>query len=62
MADFVAELISGEQANPPLCRFGDPRERELWLEFKNEMRGNDISRWLYQGAETPPGRSRLLHR
>lgn len=48
-ADFVGELISGKMINGHLHRYGDPRERELWDEFKREMNGTDASRWLYQG-------------
>ena len=48
-ADFIGELISGENDNPHLHEYGNPRERELWLEFKKEMNGMDASRWLYQG-------------
>ena len=48
-ADFVGELISGRTANPHLHEYGDPREAELWEEFKGEMDGEDASNWLYQG-------------
>lgn len=49
--DFVAELIAGDTINPHLHKYADPLERELWLEFKNEMNGKDASRWLYQGDQ-----------
>jgi hypothetical protein len=29
---------------------GDTHEPTLWYEFKSEMRGTDISRWLYNGG------------
>ena len=51
VADFVAQLISGEHINPHLHKFGDPREKELWLEFKKEMAGSDVSNWMYQGEK-----------
>lgn len=55
-ADFVAELIAGDTINPHLHKYGNPIERELWLEFKKEMNGTDMSNWLYQGdkAKTRP--------
>ena len=48
-ADFVAELISGSHINPHLHEYGNPIERELWFEFQKEMKGSDVSNWLYQG-------------
>jgi len=48
-ADFIGELIAGDNENPHLHEYGNPREKQLWLEFKEEMNGNDASKWLYQG-------------
>ncbi len=48
-ADFVSELIAGDTINAHLHKYGNPIERELWLEFKKEMNGTDASNWLYQG-------------
>ena len=48
-ADFVGELISGGNINPRLHEYGNPREKQLWLEFKKEMNRSDASNWLYQG-------------
>lgn len=48
-ADFIAELIAGSHINKHLHTFGDPKERELWSEFKNSMAANDTSLWLYNG-------------
>lgn len=48
-ADFIGELIAGGNENPHLHEYGNPREKQLWLEFKKEMNGNDASNWLYQG-------------
>jgi len=48
-ADFIAELIAGGHGNEHLHGYGNPREKELWLEFKKEMMGTDSSNWLYQG-------------
>jgi len=49
--DFVAQLIAGENINPHLRKYGDPIEKELWLEFKKEMNGTDSKNWLYQGEK-----------
>src|SRR5262249_36770426 len=51
-ADFIGQLISGEHINPHLHEYGDPREKELWLEFKKEMTGKDGGKWHYQGERT----------
>jgi hypothetical protein len=48
-ADFVGELISGGLINAHLHTYGNPREHELWMEFKQEMDGKDLSKWLFQG-------------
>lgn len=48
-ADFVAELIAGDTINPHLHKYGNPIEKQLWLEFKKEMNAVDLSNWLYQG-------------
>ena len=48
-ADFIAELIAGDTINPHLHKYGNPIEKDLWLEFKKEMNGEDVSNWLYQG-------------
>lgn len=50
-ADFIGELIAGGNINPHLHEYGNPREKELWLEFQKEMNGKDIKNWLYQGDE-----------
>lgn len=50
-ADFVAELIAGDTINPNLHKYGDPIEKQLWLEFKKEMDGTSVKNWLYQGNE-----------
>ena len=48
-ADFIGELIAGGNINPHLHEYGNPVEKELWLEFKKEMNGKNVSNWLYQG-------------
>ena len=37
-ADFIAELISGSHINPHLHEYGNPIEKELWLEFQKEIK------------------------
>lgn len=49
--DFVAELIAGDTINPHLHEYANPREPELWAEFKKEMDGKSVKNWLYQGDE-----------
>lgn len=51
-ADFIAELISGRHINGHLHAYGNPREKQLWGEFKKEMLGTDKSRWLYNGDQS----------
>jgi hypothetical protein len=48
-ADFIGELIAGGNINQQLHEYGNPREEQLWLEFKKEMNNKDVSNWLYQG-------------
>jgi hypothetical protein len=49
MADFIGELIAGGHINRTAHAYGDARERELWLEFREVMHGTDVSGWMYQG-------------
>lgn len=51
-ADFLAELISGRHINSHLHVYGNPREKQLWEEFKKEMNGTDNKQWLYNGASS----------
>jgi hypothetical protein len=48
-ADFVGELISGGHINTHLHAYGNPREHDLWMEFRKEMGGKDLRKWLFQG-------------
>ena len=47
--DLIAELVAGEVINPPLKAYGDRHEAELWREFRAEMGGTDLSKWMYNG-------------
>lgn len=49
-ADFLGELIAGGHINQHLHVYGNPRERELWEEFRKVMDGGKYTGWLYDGA------------
>lgn len=53
-ADFIAELISGKHINGHVHEFADPREKELWSEFKQIMHGNKKDGWLYSPSPERP--------
>jgi hypothetical protein len=46
-ADFVAELITGQNISKFQHSYGDLHEKELWLMFKNDTAGNNYQHWLY---------------
>ena len=50
-ADFIGELISGEHPNKHIHDWADPREEELWNEFKEKMSGTSYEGWLYGGTD-----------
>ncbi|MBL7860304.1 MAG: hypothetical protein JNJ65_04030 [Cyclobacteriaceae bacterium] len=52
-ADFLAESISGRHINQHVHDYANPREAELWSEFKQRMHSKDYSGWLYSST---PGR------
>jgi hypothetical protein len=52
-ADFIGERSSGGNINAWLWPIALPMESSLWADFKSEMHGTDVSRWLYnQGSST----------
>jgi hypothetical protein len=53
-ADYIAELISGKHINQNVHNYANPKERELWLEFKKIMLKNDYTGWLYSQAGDRP--------
>lgn len=53
-ADFIAELISGKHINQHVHDFANPREKELWKEFKDKMLASDYAGWLYSSTEGRP--------
>ena len=53
-ADFIAELISGKHINGHVHDFANPKEKELWLEFKERMLNMNYDGWLYSSTEGRP--------
>jgi uncharacterized protein YjaZ len=53
-ADFIAELISGKHINTHVHEFANPREKELWLEFKEKMHEKDFTGWMYSSVKDRP--------
>lgn len=53
-ANFIAELITGEHLNEPAHVFGDAREEELWLEFKDCLKKEDYLEWFYRPRDGWP--------
>jgi hypothetical protein len=53
-ADFIAELISGKHINGHVHDFANPKEKELWLEFKSKMLEKNYDGWLYSSTEGRP--------
>ena len=49
-ADFLAELISGKHINAHVHDFANPKEKELWEEFKTRMNQKDYKGWLYSSG------------
>jgi hypothetical protein len=47
--DLIAELTAGEVINPSLKAYGDRNEADLWRDFRADMGGTDLSRWMYNG-------------
>lgn len=53
-ADFLAELISGKHINQHVHDYANPRERELWDEFKQQMDKKDYTGWMYSEMKGRP--------
>ena len=55
-ADFIAELISGQNPTMGIFLYADSREKELWREFKQKMHGKDYkSGWTGIPKDRPVG-------
>lgn len=52
--DFLAELISGKHINGHVHEFANPKEKELWLEFRERMDKKDYTGWLYSSSKGRP--------
>ncbi|MCB0278430.1 MAG: hypothetical protein KDD94_02955 [Calditrichaeota bacterium] len=48
--DFIGELISGSQINQHVHDYANPREKELWLEFQQDMNGENYQKWMFNGT------------
>jgi hypothetical protein len=46
-ADFVAELVSG---NLKTNEYGDKNEKQIWVDFKNELCNENSNNWLYNSS------------
>ncbi|MDQ3697070.1 MAG: hypothetical protein M3373_03455 [Gemmatimonadota bacterium] len=46
-ADFLAALISSGTVYSDVHRFGKARERELWLQFQEDMHRRDPGDWMF---------------
>lgn len=55
IADFLSELAIGpSNADTPRQRYGNAHEREVWLDFKDEMATDSTIRtWMYNGMVPP---------
>jgi len=49
-ADFVGELLTGRMINDSIHVYGNAHEAEIWRDFKTQMNGSDLTRWLYNGG------------
>ena len=50
-ADFIAELITGNQIDEDAKPYGDSHEEELWKKFQEDAIKNDFKPWLYNGDD-----------
>jgi hypothetical protein len=46
MADFIAELATGELFNARLHTYGRAHEKEIWADFSKEMGGSNWKNWI----------------
>lgn len=54
MADFIGELISGENANPRLHLFAKGREKQIWSAFSREMFDDRARDWIANANQETP--------
>lgn len=46
MADFIAELTTGQNSNARLRVYGLAHEKEIWADFTKEMGGSNWKNWI----------------
>ncbi len=46
MADFLAELTTGQNPNERLQAYGQAHEKEIWADFSREMDGKSWRNWI----------------
>ncbi|MXS69768.1 hypothetical protein GSF70_00890 [Flavobacteriaceae bacterium W22] len=46
-ADFVSELVSGENISNPHFKYGDANSEKLYKEFVTKLKEDDLQDWLY---------------
>jgi hypothetical protein len=51
-ADFIGQMISGQDTNARLREYGNAHEAALWRGFSKDMKGKDFSHWLYEGDKS----------
>ncbi|HUA13809.1 MAG TPA: DUF2268 domain-containing putative Zn-dependent protease [Verrucomicrobiae bacterium] len=50
-ADFIAELITGNEIDENTKPYGDSHEQELWKKFQEDAKKNDLKPWLYNAGD-----------
>lgn len=45
-ADFICKLTTGKTASNLLHQYGEQHEKELWMQFKNDLYSSDIQKWF----------------
>ena len=56
MADFLTELATGRNPSDHIYDWAKPKEKVLWLEFKQDMSGQEPKGWM---QEAPKGANRI---
>ncbi|GAB2831956.1 DUF2268 domain-containing putative Zn-dependent protease [Ferruginibacter profundus] len=54
-ADFISQLVLGYNLNKKIHDYGNAHEKELWQKFQQQMNGEDVSEWLYNGFDAKRG-------
>lgn len=50
-ADFIAELVTGNDSDETIKPYGDSHEEDLWTKFQEDSKSNKLKPWLYNGAD-----------